>query len=241
MGFCFLRGGFYIGDEGFGRPSVANVDLADDSLGIDEDGSQVVIPGVDELLGADEVKAELPGDVVYVGDFAGEEAPFFKIRGEGLGVVFEDFWGIKGGIKGDAKEAKVVGGLGIVLQGLASCFESLRHSGAEFREGTAGKNEGKDKDVSFEVTQSRRLVFLIDEGMVWQGVSDLQGLDFARWAEGGRRLLWVRAVLYCLDLINPAFRFRDVEGKGNDVSDLNLGELCSVFDGKWHRHGRHIV
>ena len=44
VGFCILRGGFYIGEKGLGRPSVADVDLADGSLGIDEDGSQVVVP-----------------------------------------------------------------------------------------------------------------------------------------------------------------------------------------------------
>ena len=44
FGFCILRGGFYIGEKGLGRPSVADVDLADGSLGIDEDGSQVVFP-----------------------------------------------------------------------------------------------------------------------------------------------------------------------------------------------------
>ena len=64
FGFCILGGGFYVGDEGFGRPGVADVDLADGSLGIDEDGSQVVIPGVDELLGSGEVQAELFGEGV---------------------------------------------------------------------------------------------------------------------------------------------------------------------------------
>ena len=44
FGFYILRGGFYIGEKGLGRPSVADVDLADGSLGIDEDGSQVVFP-----------------------------------------------------------------------------------------------------------------------------------------------------------------------------------------------------
>ena len=116
FGFCVLRGGLYVGDEGFRRPSVANVDLADDSLRIDEDGSQVVIPGVDELPRAGKGKAALLGKDVYVGDFAGEETPFFEVCGKGLGVVFEDFWGVKGGIKRDGKKAKVVGGLRIVLQ-----------------------------------------------------------------------------------------------------------------------------
>ena len=64
FGFCILRGGFYVGDEGLRCPSVADVDLADGSLGIDEDSSQVVIPGVDELLGAGEVEAELFGEGV---------------------------------------------------------------------------------------------------------------------------------------------------------------------------------
>ena len=220
-----MRSGFYVGDEGFCRPSVPNIDLADDSLGIDEDGSQVVIPVVDELPGASEVKAELLGNVVYVGDFAGEKDPFFKIRGKGLGVVFEDFWGVKGGIKGDAKKAKIVGGLGIVLQRFAGCFEVLRHSGAEFGERATSKNEGEDKDVSFEVAQSHRLVFLIDEGIVWQGVSDPQRLDFARWSRGGRRLRGGLAVLDCLDLAHPAFHFGDVGGKGNGGASLKIDEF----------------
>lgn len=174
-----MRGGFYVGNESLGRPSIADVDLADGSLGIDEDGSQVVIPGVDELLGASEAEAELFGDGVYVGDFASEKAPFFEVCGECLGVVFEDFWGIEGGIEGDGKEVEVGWGLGVVLEGFASCFEVLRHSGAEFGDGTAGEDEGEDEEVSFEVAQLYWLVFLIDEGIVWQGVSDLQGLDFA--------------------------------------------------------------
>lgn len=239
--FCILRGGFYIGDEGFGCPCVADVDLADDSSGIDENGSQVMIPGVDELLRAGEVKSELLGEGVYVGDFAGEEAPFFEVCGEGLGVGFEDFWSVEGGVEGDGKEAEVGWGLGVVLQGFAGCFEVLGHSGAEFGDGTAGKDEGEDEDVSFEVAQLHCLVFLIDEGIVWQGVSDLQGLDFAGWAEGGRRLRGERVVWDYLDLGDPAFRFSDVEGKGNGVSDLEVGEFCSVFDGKRHGHGGHIV
>ena len=85
------------------------------------------------------------------------------------------------------------------------------------------------------------MVVLIDEGIVWQGVSDLQGLDFAGWAEGGRRLRGVRVVWDCLDLVDPAFRFGDVEDKGNGVSDLDVGEFCLVFDGKGHGHGGHIV
>ena len=172
--FYILRGGFYVGDKGLGRPCVADVDLADDSLRIDEDGSQVMIPGVDELLGAGEAEAELFGDGVYVGDFAGEEAPFFGVCGEGLGVVFEDFWGIEGGIKGDGKEVEVGWSLGVVLQGFGGCFEVLGHSGAEFGERAAGEDEGEDEEVSFEVAQLHWLVFLIDEGMVWQGVTDLQ-------------------------------------------------------------------
>ena len=88
FGFCILRGGFYIGDEGLGCPGVADVDLADGSLGINEDGSQVMIPGVDELLGAGELKAELFGDGVYVGDFAGEEAPFFGVLRRVFGRSF---------------------------------------------------------------------------------------------------------------------------------------------------------
>lgn len=238
--FCILRGGFYIGDEGLGCPSVADVDLADGSLGIDEDGSQVVVPGVDELLGAGEDEAELFGDGVYVGDFAGEEAPFFGVCGECLSVVFEDFWGVEGGIEGNGKEVEVVGGLGVVLEGFASCFEVLGHSGAEFGEGTAGEDEGEDEEVSFEVAQLYRLVFLIDKGIVWQGVSDLQRLDFAGWAEGGNGVR-LRGVWDCLDLVNPAFRFGDVDGKGNGVSDLDIGEFCLVFDGKGHCHGGHVV
>lgn len=174
FGFCILRGGFYVGDEGLGRPCVADVDLADDSLRIDKDGSQVMIPRVDELLGAGEAEAELFGDGVYVGDFAGEKAPFFGICGEGLGVVFEDFWGIEGGIEGDGKEVEVGWGFGVVLQEFGGCFEVLGHSGAEFGDGTAGEDEGEDEEVSFEVAQLHWLVFLIDEGMVWQGVTDLQ-------------------------------------------------------------------
>ena len=225
LAFCFLRSGFYVGDEGFCRPSVADVDLADDSLGIDEDGSQVVIPVVDELPRAGEVKAELLGNGVYVGDFAGEEAPFFKIRGEGLSVVFEDFWGVKGGIKGNAKESKIVGGLGIVLQRFAGCFEVLRHSRAEFGERATSKNEGENEDVSFEVAQSHCLVFLIDEGIVWQGVSDPQWLDFARWPRGGRRLRGGLAVLDCLDLAHPSFHFGDVESEGNGGAGLKIDEF----------------
>ena len=160
-----------------------------------------------------------------------------------MGVVVEDCWGIEGGIEGDGKEAEVVGGLGVVLQGFTGCFEVLRHSGAEFGEGTAGKDEGEDKDVSFEVAQLHCLVVLIDEGIVWQGVSDLQGLDFAGWADGGNRRRWRgwRAVGDWLDLVDPAFGFGDVEGKGNGVSNLEVGEFCSVFDGKRHGHGGHIV
>ena len=243
FGFCILRGGFYIGEKSLGRPSVADVDLADGSLGIDEDGSQVVIPGVNELLGAGEVEAELFGKGVYVGYFAGEEAPFFGVCGECLGVVFEDFWGIEGRIKGDGKEVEVSWGLGVFLQGFGGCFEVLGHSGAEFGDGTAGEDEGEDEEVSFEVEQLHWLVFLIDEGIVWQGVSDLQGLDFAGWAEGGNgvRLRGVLVVWDCLDLVDPAFRFGDMEGKGNGVSDLEVGKSCLVFDGKGHRHGGHIV
>lgn len=241
FGFYILRGGFYVGEEGLGRPSVADIDLADGSLGIDEDGSQVVVPGVDELLGASEVKAELFGKGVYVGDFAGEEAPFFEVCGEGLGVVFEDFWGVEGGVEGDGKEMEVGWGLGVVLEGFAGCFEVLGHSGAEFGDGAAGEDEGEDEEVSFEIAQLYWLVVLIDEGIVWQGVSDLQGLDFAGWAEGGRRLRGVRVVWDCLDLVDPAFRFGDVKGKGNGVSDLDVGEFCLVFDGKGHGHGGHIV
>ena len=44
FGFCIFCGGFYIGEKSLRRPSVADVDLADGSLGIDEDGSQVVVP-----------------------------------------------------------------------------------------------------------------------------------------------------------------------------------------------------
>ena len=234
FGFCILRGGLYVGDEGFRRPSVANVDLADDSLRIDEDGSQVVIPGVDELPRAGKGKAALLGQGVYVGDFAGKEAPFFEVCGEGLSVVFEDFWGVKGGIKRDGKKAKVVGGLRIVLQELAGGFEVLGHSGAEFGEGTAGKNKGEDEKVSFEVAQLHRLVFLIDEGMVWQGVSDPQSLNFARGAESGngRRLRGVRVVLRCLDLADPAFRFGDLDGKGNGVFDLEAGTCREKANGE---------
>lgn len=243
FGFCILRGGFYVGDESLGRPGIADVDLADGPLGIDEDGSQVVIPGVNELLGAGEAETELFGDGVYVGDFAGEEAPFFGVCGEGLGVVFEDFWGVEGRIEGDGKEVEVGWGLGVVLEGFASCFEVLGHSGAEFGEGTAGEDEGEDEEVSFEVAQLYWLVFLIDEGIVWQGVSDLQGLDFAGWAEGGNgvRLRGVWVVWDCLDLVDPALGFGDVEGKGNGVSDLDIGEFCLVFDGEGHRHGGHVV
>lgn len=160
-----------------------------------------------------------------------------------MGVGFEDFWSVEGGIKGDGKEVEVVGCLGVILQGFAGCFEVLGHSGAEFGDGTAGKDEGEDEDVSFEVAQLHCLVVLIDEGIVWQGVSDLQGLDFAGGAEGGNRRRWRgwRAVWDCLDLVDPAFGFGDVEGKGNGVSDLEVGKFCSIFDGKGHGHGGHVV
>ena len=160
-----------------------------------------------------------------------------------MGVVFEDFWGIKGGIEGDGQEVEVGWGLGVVLEGFAGCFEVLGHSGAEFGDGTAGEDEGEDEEVSFEVAQLYWLVFLIDEGIVWQGVSDLQGLDFAGWAEGGNgiRLRGVWVVWDCLDLVDPAFGFGGVESKGNGVSDLEVGEFCSVFDGEGHGHGGHVV
>ena len=79
-----------------------------------------------------------------------------------------------------------------------------------------------------------RLVFLIDEGMVWQGVSDPQWLNFARGAESGngRRLRGVRAVLRCLDLADPAFRFGDLEGKGNGVFDLDSVDCREKANGE---------
>ena len=70
-----------------------------------------------------------------------------------MGVVFEDFWSVEGGVKGDGKEVEIGWGLGVVLEGFAGCFEMLGHSGAEFGDRTAGEYEGEDEEVSFEIAQ----------------------------------------------------------------------------------------